>query len=380
MKTEAKATKQSLNEMRNSMSAFQEKLIEKVWQHFNRGGKWPVLRALYRDHGKIRVKAALAKLGSIVGREDSGEGRWSRYSLTLVGVLLTSEGPRFESLMTRFFQFQRKLFQKEPEATDAKSEKVQRLLGLSAEDTALLGKLLRIVHFGGGYGGANDSWSANAMEEAEDFPKTSDLRSEFETWLFHHYRYASVVFEEERRARDSQISFGNLFGVPTEQGHASEITPSLARFHKVYPDATKLGFLIMRFVADEPFERIVKAIKQTAKKHGLTVIRADDNQFHADMWGNVRTLLHGCSFGIAVYERIDRDDPNANVGLEIGYLLAMNKPVLLLKDKTVSALQSDLAGKLYVPFDPHDPEGSIPEKLTKWLQDNGIIVPSQTNA
>ena len=89
----------------------------------------------------------------------------------------------------------------------------------------------------------------------------------------------------------------------------------------------------------------------------------------------MRTLLHGCGFGIAVYERIEREEPNANVGLEVGYLMAMNKPVLLLKDKTVTSLQSDLAGKLYTPFDPHDPEGSIPEQLTKWLKDNGIIIP-----
>ena len=53
----------------------------------------------------------------------------------------------------------------------------------------------------------------------------------------------------------------------------------------------------------------------------------------------------------------------------------MSKPVLLLKDKSVAALQADLAGKLYTPFDPHDPEKTIPEQMTRWLEDNGIIVP-----
>jgi len=95
------------------------------------------------------------------------------------------------------------------------------------------------------------------------------------------------------------------------------------------------------------------------------------------LWGNVRTLLHGCGFGIAVYERIQTNEPNANVGLEVGYLMAMNKPVLILKDKTVPVIQSDLAGKLYKPFDPHDPEGTLPNQLTKWLEDNGIIVPGK---
>jgi hypothetical protein len=131
----------------------------------------------------------------------------------------------------------------------------------------------------------------------------------------------------------------------------------------------------MRFAAAKPFKRIVKVIKKVAEKHGLVIVRADDNYFHADLWGNVRTLLHGCSFGIAVYERINSEEPNANVGLEVGYLMAMNKPVLLLKDNTVRSLQSDLAGKLYKTFDPHDPEGTLPEQMTGWLSDNGLIVP-----
>ena len=57
--------------------------------------------------------------------------------------------------------------------------------------------------------------------------------------------------------------------------------------------------------------------------------------------------------------------------------MAMNKPVLLLKDKTLEAIQSDLAGKLYKQFDPHDPQGTIPELLNKWLEDNGIVVPKR---
>ena len=161
------------------------------------------------------------------------------------------------------------------------------------------------------------------------------------------------------------------------QPHPPEIAMSLDRLRTKYPDPKKLGFLVMRFTAAKPFARIVQIIKETAGKHGLAVVRADEQEFHADLWGNVRTYLHGCGFGVAVYERIDTDEPNANVGLEVGYLMAMNKPVLLLKDKTLEAIQSDLAGKLYKQFDPHDPEGTIPELLNKWLEDNGIVVPKR---
>jgi hypothetical protein len=159
------------------------------------------------------------------------------------------------------------------------------------------------------------------------------------------------------------------------QPHPPEIAMSLDRLREKYPDPKKLGFLVMRFTAAKPFAKIVEIIKQTGEQHGLEIIRADENEFHADLWGNVRTHLHGCGFGIAVYERIETNEPNANVGLEVGYLMAMNKPVLLLKDKTVETLQADLAGKLYKQFDPHDPEGTIPDQLTKWLEDYGIIVP-----
>ena len=158
------------------------------------------------------------------------------------------------------------------------------------------------------------------------------------------------------------------------QPHPPEIMISTDRLRAKYPDPKKLGFLVMRFTKGKAFEAIVAAIKETAAKYHLSIVRADEHGFHADLWGNVRTFLHGCSFGIAVYERIEEEEPNANVGLEVGYLLAMNKPIMLLKERTVKTLQADLMGKLYKEFDAHDPAGSIPQQLIAWLQDNGVIV------
>lgn len=156
-----------------------------------------------------------------------------------------------------------------------------------------------------------------------------------------------------------------------------EIRVSLDRLRNRLGMPQKLGFLIMRFAAEKPYERIVAAIKETAKSHGLMVVRADEYAFHANLLNNVKTYLHGCGFGIAIYERITTDEPNANVGLEVGYLMAMDKPVLLLKDKTVPTLPSDLAGELFKEFDPHDPERTIPGQVTKWLEDYGLIDPAK---
>jgi hypothetical protein len=52
---------------------------------------------------------------------------------------------------------------------------------------------------------------------------------------------------------------------------------------------------------------------------------------------------------------------------------ALKKPVCLLKDKTIKALQTDLLGKLYKSFDPQDPANSIPIELEKWLRDKDVI-------
>ena len=174
-----------------------------------------------------------------------------------------------------------------------------------------------------------------------------------------------------QKARETMLAYQRM-----AQPHPPEISISLDRLRQMYPDYTKCGVLIMRFAAAGPYRRIVDAIDRTAHAHGLHILRADAHDFHSDLLSNVRTYLHGCSFGVAVYERIETEAYNANVGLEVGYLMALNKPVLLLKDRTLPGLQADLAGRLYRTFDPFDPEGTIPPQLSSWFRDSGIAVPS----
>lgn len=57
------------------------------------------------------------------------------------------------------------------------------------------------------------------------------------------------------------------------------------------------------------------------------------------------------------------------VALEVGYIMALRKPVCLLKDKTLKALPTDLVDKLYRVFDPQDPQGTIPDGISKCLID-----------
>jgi nucleoside 2-deoxyribosyltransferase len=151
------------------------------------------------------------------------------------------------------------------------------------------------------------------------------------------------------------------------------IMESLGRFRGKYPDPSKVGFLMMKFGHTPSHERITQAVRGTLAKYGMAALRADEAEFNDDLYYNVATYMHGCGFGIAVFERLESDDFNPNVSLEVGYLRALRKPVCLMKDQTLKSLHTDLVGKLYRPFDPQEPLDSIPVALSAWLKDHGLI-------
>jgi hypothetical protein len=152
-----------------------------------------------------------------------------------------------------------------------------------------------------------------------------------------------------------------------------EIHESLRLFKADHPDPRKVAFIMMRFGNTKAHTDIVTGIQNALNTHGITAVRADDKQYHDDLFPNVLTYVYGCAFGIAIFERIETEEFNPNVALEVGYMFALKKSVCLLKDKTLKTLQADLVGKLYRVFDPLDPIKTIPGELSRWLQDKRII-------
>ncbi len=129
---------------------------------------------------------------------------------------------------------------------------------------------------------------------------------------------------------------------------------------------------MMQFKETKAHEVIAAAVKACLAAHGIVGVRADDKEYHSDLFPNVQTYLHGCGLGVAIFERIEAEIFNPNVSLEVGYMFAMGKPVCLLKDRTLTALHTDLVGKLYREFDPQDPAKTIHPALSKWLVDRGF--------
>ncbi|MBC8448067.1 MAG: hypothetical protein H8D78_09970 [Chloroflexi bacterium] len=151
-----------------------------------------------------------------------------------------------------------------------------------------------------------------------------------------------------------------------------EIASGIEKFHLDYPDG-RVAFIIMQFTNTKAHEEIVRVLKKTLNAHDIVALRADDKQYMDDLFPNVKVYMHACQFGIAVFERITADDFNPNVSLEVGYMLCMGKDVLLLKDRTLKTLPTDLIGRLYREFDTFEVEATVPKAVGKWLTDKGIL-------
>jgi len=153
-----------------------------------------------------------------------------------------------------------------------------------------------------------------------------------------------------------------------------EIQESLKRFKKDFPDSSRVGFIMMKFENTPTHKNILKTVKEVLGSYGLKGIRSDDKEYHSDLFHNIETCMHGCGFGIAIFDRIEGEEFSPNVSLEVGYMMALQKPICLLKDKNLGTLHADLLGKLYREFDPQKPERKVRYELSKWLCDKGLGV------
>jgi hypothetical protein len=154
----------------------------------------------------------------------------------------------------------------------------------------------------------------------------------------------------------------------------ADIRGSLAAFNADHSGQT--AFIMMKFIESPTHDQILLTIKRVLSSQGITALRADDRVYHPDLFTNVRTYMHGCTFGVAIFEAITGNDFNPNVSLEVGYMLALEKPICFLKDKKLPELHSDLTPKLYKAFDTYAVEPSLSQALLKWLEERKPLSPA----
>ncbi len=185
-----------------------------------------------------------------------------------------------------------------------------------------------------------------------------ELESENEIEKFKIKNSSRIVF---------YITQETILGEMSMIDYPIEIQDSINRFKLDYPDPSKVCFIIMKFGDTTTHKSILKTIKELLKTKGITGLRADDKQYHDDLFPNILTYIYGSSFGLAVFERIEADDFNPNVSLEVGYMIALKKPICLLRDMTLKILHTDLVGKLYKTFDTQNVDKTIKKVLLSWL-------------
>ena len=164
-----------------------------------------------------------------------------------------------------------------------------------------------------------------------------------------------------------------IYKLSKKEDYLSDLREPLTKFYKEHSHNNKCAFLMMKYENSPLQSKIVLQLRDLFKKHGLELLRADDKYYSDDLLSNIRTYMHGCGFGVAIFDRINSEEFNPNVSLEIGYMMALKKPILFLKDITLKSLQTDLVGKLYEEFDFQNSKKSFDKSVTKWLKQHDLL-------
>lgn len=149
--------------------------------------------------------------------------------------------------------------------------------------------------------------------------------------------------------------------------HVRHLEPYLRAFLEDHPEPSRNVFIMMRFGATAQMKQIHDAIVAGLADHGMNAVRADDRDYTGELWSNIEVYLTGCAYGIAVFEDIEQRDYNPNVSLELGYLMGRGKRTLLLKEKRLPNMPSDVVHRLYKEFDGYDIEKSVKREVGTWI-------------
>ncbi len=151
-----------------------------------------------------------------------------------------------------------------------------------------------------------------------------------------------------------------------EKSMFSTYTPTQERFFQIFGRNT--AFIIMPF--DKELNVVHENIVRILEAYGFKALRADNYNFEENVWDNIKIYLDCCLFGIAIFDKSLKQKYNPNVALEVGYLIASEKKVCLLKDKNLEKMPSDLLARLYQEYDNSDLATSLSCALNKWLSEN----------
>lgn len=127
-------------------------------------------------------------------------------------------------------------------------------------------------------------------------------------------------------------------------------------------------FIIVRYANQT--QPLIKAIKEAIESFqhediNFFPIIANEHELTDDLNNPIACLLC-CRYGIVVFDSVEElPDINPNVAYELGFMHLLQRRCLLLKDKKLKSLNSDILHKLYIPYDSVE---NAKIETQKWLQ------------
>ena len=163
-----------------------------IWKKWLEKEKWPLARAVYEECGKEKVDWAENKLNDAYLME-CDPSHDPTYELRLFGVLSSSRGEEWLSLLTAFLEFMRSAYKADPSRQDYfADEEVMKNVGLTKEQTRDLGRLLSFNPFemmNLGYGSpAFVGWVAGIPKGFYEIGQPGDARKKLEAILVRRYQ------------------------------------------------------------------------------------------------------------------------------------------------------------------------------------------------
>jgi hypothetical protein len=363
-----------LDELRAYLTEEQRDVLNTIWRYeIERNRGIPAI-ALCDEFcaDEDWVRTVLDSLGGDVVYSLGEEYARRRYQLTYLGYLLAEQGKSLQTLLARYLTYARDTLRADPETERINVNTAIEELDFSADEKALFSEMFFRTPFHGG-GSRTESGFPHRID---DWYSSTDLYEYVGRDATRDYEPNTPLDGgRQKYIRIATPALTQLFGDPTydEPAEPPELRDSLERFRADYPDSQRVSFVMMRFGKTLAHQKITAAIENALESAGMVAVRADAKLYHDELLSNVLTYVYGCGSGVAVFERLEEQTFNPNVSLEVGYMLALKKPICLLKDKTLKTLHTDLIGRVYKEFDPQTPDTTIPTQLTAWLKDKGFF-------
>lgn len=161
------------SQLREQFGDRTREILTDIFDFYIEEGEWILERELHKRYGgKQQVRKALIEVGGeAVYLSEETDTRLQRYELTLIGMFLTTHGPRCEELLAKYLSFAKEGALKDPELAEISSSDVEEQMGLQRDDLALLRILLeRAYMFRLGGSRSDDAWKYDIPKNIEDIP------------------------------------------------------------------------------------------------------------------------------------------------------------------------------------------------------------------